>query len=109
MIEFMPERVTIVTLPNCVGCERVKNLFREVGVIEHCNIIKLNEIDEDEYDDVVEQLVAITNTKKCPMVFFGEEFIGDEKKIENMDTHNTLRTRLSSVLKIDLKENDLDF
>tara|TARA_Y100000389_G_C17422238_1_gene497413 strand:- start:1213 stop:1569 length:357 start_codon:yes stop_codon:yes gene_type:complete len=103
------KKINIVTLPNCPGCEKVKSIFKELEIFEHCNLIKLNEIDEDDYDALVNELEKITNTRKCPMVFIGNEYIGNDNRIEDMYIVGSLKKTLLEKLELDIKEKEEEF
>ena len=103
------DKITIVTIPGCRGCDKVKNLFKELGIWGECRLLKLNEIEDQSYELVVSKLENLTGTRKCPMIFFGNEFIGDYVKIDNMHVVGTLRDCLLKKLNIHITEEKTDF
>ena len=102
-------KITIVTIPGCFGCEQIKTFFKDIGVWSHCQLLKLNEVDDDEYDEVVTTLKGLAGTKQCPMVFFGDTFVGDHAKIELMHVIGTLREVLLKRLNITIQKDTIDF
>lgn len=100
------KKINIVSLPNCNGCEKVKNIFKDLEIFHHCHMIKLDEIDEDVYDSLVDELESIVKTRKCPMVFLGNDYVGDDVRIEEMHIVGTLKKTLFKRLELDIKDDE---
>jgi glutaredoxin len=92
--------ITIITVPGCGDCKKMKLFLSSIGVeSSYISIFDLNKIDEENYESYVLDIVDITNTRACPMLFFKNIYIGDLQTI----IHKHACCELQKVLKKDLE------
>jgi glutaredoxin len=114
LVEFLSDDdkpITIVSVPGCAGCINMKRLFEEkLKLSSRCRILKLNEIDDEaEYEHVVTQLERKSGTRRCPMIFFNDAYIGDDSKIEHLLAMGSLKDILENKLNILISSDLIDF
>eukprot|EP01091_Cochliopodium_minus_P011516 TRINITY_DN3281_c0_g1_i1.p1 TRINITY_DN3281_c0_g1~~TRINITY_DN3281_c0_g1_i1.p1 ORF type:complete len:101 (-),score=17.90 TRINITY_DN3281_c0_g1_i1:14-316(-) len=58
----------------CPYCTKVKNLFKELGVLDKAKVLELDLLDNG--DKLGKELINIINKTSVPQVFIGKEHIG---------------------------------
>lgn len=70
--------ITMITVPGCGDCKKMNLFLSSIGIEPSCiSLFDLSKIDEDNYESYISDVVDITNTRACPMLFFKNEYIGN--------------------------------
>ena len=67
----------VLKIPNCVNCSRICYFLDELNV----SYTVVNVIDLD-FDDTIDYLERVTNSRTFPMVFVKGKYIGNYKEIK---------------------------
>jgi len=109
IIEHLNDQlITIITVPGCGDCKKMNLFLSSIDIESSCiSIFDLSKIDEENYEKFVLDIVKITNTRACPMLFFKNKFIGDLQTT----IHKHACGELHKLLKEDLEifVNELSF
>lgn len=72
--------LTVLKIPNCGNCSKMCALFDEIDATPY-SLIDISELDSISFDEVMDYLEAVTNTRTFPMVFVNGRYIGDYKEV----------------------------
>jgi glutaredoxin len=97
--------ITMITVPGCGDCKKLIFFLSSIDIDSSCiSIFDLSKIDEENYEKIVMDIVNITNTRSCPMLFFNNKYIGDLQTTIHKHACGELQKLLKEELEICVDE-----
>ena len=96
--------ILMISVPGCKDCKSLQKFFFDINLQNKFDVFNLKDVEDEEYDKVVQYLEGITKTRVCPMVFIKGEYYGSYNDIIKMYDFGTLKDLLIEKLNIVIEE-----